>query len=96
MVSRAFDPGDPTEYNVHEAKTQFPRILARVEHGEEITVNRAGEPIAKIIPFRRPRPERKSGAWRGKVVIRDDFDELPEEVPAAFCVDGPLYHGSTS
>lgn len=95
-MSVAFESSDPVEYNVHEAKTQLSRILARVEHGEEITVNRAGEPIAKIIPFRKPRPERKPGAWRGKVVIHDDFDELPEEILVAFDGEGPLFHGSSA
>ncbi|HEV2636524.1 MAG TPA: type II toxin-antitoxin system prevent-host-death family antitoxin [Actinocrinis sp.] len=91
-----FESNDPIEYNVHEAKNQSSRILARVERGEEITINRAGEPIAKIIPFRRPRPDRKPGAWRNKVVVHEGFDELPEDVVSAFAGDGAFSPGTGS
>lgn len=40
--------------NIHEAKTHFSKLLARVEKGERITVARAGKPIAKLIPAERP------------------------------------------
>lgn len=36
--------------NVHEAKTHFSKLLARVEKGERITVARAGKPVARLIP----------------------------------------------
>src|ERR671922_242842 len=32
---------------------------------------------------------RKPGRWRGQVLIRDDFDELPPEVAAAFRGERP-------
>jgi len=76
-------------YNVHEAKTHLSRLLALVEAGEEIVLSRAGAPIAKIIPFRPPRPPRVPGLWRGLVVIHDDFDELPDEVMGAFRGEAP-------
>ena len=37
-------------YDVHEAKTHLSRILERVEQGEEIVINRAGTPVAKVVP----------------------------------------------
>jgi prevent-host-death family protein len=76
-------------YNVHEAKTHLSRLLALVEAGEEIVLSRAGAPIAKIIPFRPPRPPRVPGLWQGRVVIHDDFDELPDEVMGAFRGEAP-------
>ena len=42
-----------TMVNVHEAKTHFSRLLARVERGERITVARAGKPVARLIPAER-------------------------------------------
>ena len=39
-----------TVVNVHEAKTHFSKLLARVERGERITVARAGKPVAKLVP----------------------------------------------
>ena len=39
-----------TVVNVHEAKTHFSKLLARVEKGERITLARAGRPVARLIP----------------------------------------------
>lgn len=40
--------------NVHEAKTNLSRLLARVEAGEEIVIARGGKPIARLEPFSAP------------------------------------------
>ena len=37
------------EVNIHEAKTQLSRLIARVEQGEEVEIARAGEPVAKLV-----------------------------------------------
>lgn len=34
----------------YEAKTHLPRLLARVERGERITITRHGVPIAMLVP----------------------------------------------
>lgn len=39
------------EVSIDEAKTQLSRLLARVGEGEEIIIARAGEPVAKLVPF---------------------------------------------
>ncbi|MGA2760091.1 MAG: type II toxin-antitoxin system prevent-host-death family antitoxin [Candidatus Cybelea sp.] len=36
--------------NVHEAKTHFSALLARVEAGEEVVIAKAGRPIARLVP----------------------------------------------
>jgi prevent-host-death family protein len=41
----------PSIVNVHEAKTQLSRLLARVAAGEEITIARAGQPFARLVPL---------------------------------------------
>ena len=63
--------------NVHQAKTQFSRLLKRAHEGEEIILAKAGKPYAKLVPLEQPR-ERVPGIAVGKV---DDafFDPLPEE-----------------
>lgn len=49
---------DSLRFGVYEAKTQLPRLLERVEHGEEITITRHGQPVARLVPFREdPRPD---------------------------------------
>ena len=65
--------------NVHEAKTQLSRLLARVEAGEEVTIARRGEPVARLVHCK-PLKKRRPGRLKGKIVIPDDFfDPLPEE-----------------
>ena len=41
--------------NVHEAKTNFSSLLARVEENSEaIVICRNGEPVADLVPHKRP------------------------------------------
>jgi prevent-host-death family protein len=39
------------QFNIHDAKTNLSRIIDRVEHGEEIVISRAGNPVAKVVPL---------------------------------------------
>lgn len=75
--------------NVHEAKTHLSRLLERVARGEEIAIARAGKPVAKLVPYREPQGPRAPGAWRGRIRMAPDFDELPPEVAAAFRGERP-------
>lgn len=71
--------------NVHEAKTHFSKLLARVEAGEEVLIGRAGTPVARLAPVRTGGTPRVPGSARGQVVMAPDFDApLPEEVLAEF------------
>lgn len=70
--------------NIHQAKTQLSRLIERVLQGEEVVIGRAGKPVAKLIPYERSVQPRQGGQWRGQVAIEDNFDELPEEIAAAF------------
>ena len=75
----------PTPVNVHQAKTHFSILLARVQAGEEIVIAKAGRPIAKIVPIQAERKPRQPGTAKGKIWIAPDFDEpLPEEILNAF------------
>lgn len=56
--------------NVHEAKTNLSRLLARVEAGEQIVIARGGKPIARLEPYNLP-------------VVQLDFLDLPE-IPGEF------------
>lgn len=72
------------EVNIHEAKTHLSRLLAEVEKGGEVVIGRAGKPVARLVAYRATTAPRVPGAWRGQVEIAEDFDELPEDVAAAF------------
>jgi len=60
---------------IHEAKTQFSKLVARAEAGEEVVIRRGGKPVAKLTRYGAPTSPRKPGALRGKIRIADDFDE---------------------
>lgn len=65
--------------NIHEAKTHFSKLLARVMQGEEIVIAKAGQPVARLIPERPPASDhRVPGIDKGKLRIADDFDEMSE------------------
>jgi prevent-host-death family protein len=71
--------------NVHEAKTQLSRLLARVEQGEEIIIARAGKPVARLTPYQEHPAKRTLGRDAGLFEVPADFDEpLPESVLATF------------
>ena len=74
----------PTVTNIHEAKTHLSRLVDRAAAGEEIVIGKAGNPMAKLVPFKKAPPKRKIGAWKGKVWLAPDFDELPPEIYEAF------------
>ena len=74
--------------NVHEAKTNLSKLLARVAAGERIVIARAGKPVAILSPVDEPAP-RKPG--RDRIVFRADFDEpLDEFDPAHETESDPL------
>ena len=76
------------QVNIHEAKTNFSRLLERVAAGEEIIIGKAGKPVARLVPYERPQPKRKPGAWKGKVWISPDFDKADKEIEALFYGEG--------
>jgi prevent-host-death family protein len=39
--------------NIHAAKTQLSRLIARVEYGERVVIARAGKPVAELRPVRK-------------------------------------------
>jgi len=77
------------EVNIHQAKTHLSRLVQRVLQGEEITIARAGKPVAKLIAAGPPAGTRPMGMDRGKVWIADDFDAPDPELESLF-YDAPL------
>jgi prevent-host-death family protein len=65
--------------SIHEAKTQFSRLVARAEAGEEIVVRRGAKPVAKLVGLDEPTEPRAPGALEGRVQIAEDFDVTPPE-----------------
>ena len=71
--------------NIHEAKTQFSKLLKRVGNGEEIIISKAGKPIARLLPIDERPVKRIPGSAKGEVFIAGDFDApLPESIMTSF------------
>jgi len=66
-----------TQVNIHEAKTHLSRLLQRVQAGEEITIAKAGKPIARLTAIQNRPKQRVPG--NDRIVIHPNFDDpLPE------------------
>lgn len=73
-----------TKVNIHQAKTQFLRLVDLAASGEEIIIAKSGQPVAPVgsLPGK---AARTPGAMRGKIRIKKTFDEpLPKELLASF------------
>ena len=63
--------------NVHDAKTNFSKLLEQAHAGQEIILAKAGKPYARMMPLAPAPPKRQRGRLKG---IIDDafFEPLPE------------------
>ena len=74
------------QMNVLEAKTNFSKIIAMLESGDEkeVIVARAGKPVVKI-PYIEPVDvSKRIGIAKGKFTVPDDFDEPDDEIARMF------------
>ena len=72
------------EINIHQAKTHFSKLIERVTNGEEITIAKAGVPVARLVPLPPKGKVRPLGMDRGRIWIADDFDTLPDDLLKEF------------
>jgi len=86
-------------YTVHQAKTQFSRLLREAEAGKEVVVMRGKKPVAKIValdpPAKKTVPFRLLGAYRSKIKFDDSAfgpatDEELIEMGFDYLKDAPL------
>ena len=73
-------------FNMHDAKTHLSRIIERVERGEEVFIDRAGAPVAKIVPLTRRVTRTSIGALADRLDLSGDWDspETNAEIAADF------------
>lgn len=66
----------PTEFGTADAKARFSELLARAEAGETIIIRRHGQPVAKLVPVRKPAttPEERLKSWEAWEAYRDAHD----------------------
>ena len=58
----------PTKVGAYEAKTKLPELLERAASGEEITITKHNQPIARLVP----------AARRSKVDLQELFVQMDE------------------
>ena len=68
----------PIIVNVHEAKTQFSRLLEQAHAGQEIILAKAGKPYARLVPLEPRKGRRRAGRLKG-VLDPSFFDSLPDD-----------------
>ena len=76
-------------FNIHEAKTQFSRLVDEAAAGREVVIAKAGKPVAKLVSIcpdaAGKRMPRQLGMLAGEMTVHADFDDpLPEDILAAF------------
>ncbi|HRO64414.1 type II toxin-antitoxin system Phd/YefM family antitoxin [Thermomonas sp.] len=65
--------------NIHEAKTHLSRLVEQAAAGQEITIAKAGKPMARLVPLEATVRPKTLGLLAGKLDIADDFDApLPD------------------
>ncbi len=73
--------------NLHAAKTHLSRLVDEAVGGEEIIIAKAGRPVVRLVPLDAERRWRSFGSFKDKIWMRDDFNELPNDVASAFGID---------
>ena len=65
-------------YSATEAKAKFSEVIRRVRNGETVIVTYRGEPVAEIVPYKRPKPDDESDSDDGatKTTMEERIAEL--------------------
>ena len=66
-----------TIVNIHYAKTHLSRLLERVQRGERITIAKAGDPVAELVPIAAGKPRVPGGISFG--LDGRFFEPLPDD-----------------
>lgn len=77
---------EATHYSLDDLARSSEEIKAKLRAGDELVVDEGGEPIAKVIPFRRAYQRQGRGSLKGMVSLADDWDsdETNEDIARLF------------
>lgn len=63
-------------FTVHAAKTQFSKLIAWAQAGEDIVIAKGSTPVVKLVPLNGGQaPARCFGAMKGKATVSAAFFE---------------------
>ncbi|WP_316354323.1 type II toxin-antitoxin system Phd/YefM family antitoxin [Candidatus Trichorickettsia mobilis] len=67
--------------NVTAAKAHLSALLKELEEkDEEIIIERAGKPIARILKYKAIKHFNRLGMFKNKITFSEDFDQWPEDI----------------
>jgi prevent-host-death family protein len=66
-----------TTVNIHEAKTNLSKLIARATNGEDIVIAKAGKPVVRLTQIDARPKNRKLG-------ILDGLHDVPEDIDTPF------------
>jgi prevent-host-death family protein len=61
------------EVNIHEAKTNLSKLIARARSGENVIIAKAGTPMVRLVPVERPRKP-VFGSAKGLIKFKRGWD----------------------
>jgi prevent-host-death family protein len=64
--------------NIHEAKTNFSRLVEEAAKGKSFIIAKAGKPMVKVSPLTEQETKGvdKLGFMAGEILVPDDFDSM--------------------
>jgi antitoxin (DNA-binding transcriptional repressor) of toxin-antitoxin stability system len=62
--------------NVHQAKTQLSKLVARAAKGEAFIIARAGKPLVRVAALDAPKVARRLGFLTGEIAVPRDFNRM--------------------
>ena len=66
--------------NIHQAKTNFSKLIARFMDGEKIVIAKNGEPLFQFAPVEKKREQSKSVGFFNCDIDMSGFDDPIEEM----------------
>lgn len=74
--------------NIHDAKTNFSKLINQALKGDDIIIARDGKPLVRLVVYSEMINERHGGQLRGLMEVNDDFDApLPDDLFKQFYQD---------
>jgi len=71
--------------NMHQAKTQLSRLVAKAAKGESFVIAKSGKPLVKVTALDAPKSAKRLGFMRGEIAVPEDFDRMGQrEIEALF------------
>jgi prevent-host-death family protein len=59
-------------YTIHQAKTNFSKLLRKAARGEKVIIARGKTPVARLVAVPQQKKERVPGRWKGKISYTPD------------------------